>query len=82
MHQECAEYALRVCPYLALPRAKHGHVAPIEGVELHVHEVAMDSRPERFFLGISQDYQLVQMGDSYLVYAHPWQEVVWQPAAK
>ena len=34
MHQDCAEYAATVCPYIAHGRAYGNHIEPIEGVSI------------------------------------------------
>ena len=49
MHRECAEYAIQVCPYLALPRfAYAAFIAPGEGQEIRTAEAVSKDRPERF----------------------------------
>jgi len=79
MHRDCAEYAIRVCPYLALRHMKRGGatVAP-DGVMLKVVDEVSEERPERFFVGITTKYEvdLLLSGSAYLL-AGEWESVAW-----
>ena len=82
MHRDCAEYALRVCPYLALPRATHAlhyQTGQQKGdYTLRVTESASTEKPDRFVLGIAKSYTPLRLPDSsYGLQAAPWQETVW-----
>ena len=81
MHLECAEYALRVCPYIAVPNFKYANALPDvgEGVSLRVAAEVEVARPDRFMLGITRSYQVVMLpgGGSYAVRAAPWEQVAW-----
>lgn len=84
MHRDCAEYALRVCPYLAAPRFAHRRSVP-EGTT--VLKGASDKRPDVFGLGVTKSYLPVQAGEDVVVRAFPWVEpIVWwqhgQPGAE
>ena len=80
MHLECAEYALRVCPYIAVPNFKYASPLPDigEDVSLRVAAEVEVVRPDRFMLGITRSYQVVKLpGGSYAVRAAPWEQVAW-----
>lgn len=64
MHRDCAAYALQVCPFLAAPRFAF---AKLTGEGLAVNENVSDQRPERFGLGMTKTYRLVQLPDKQLV---------------
>jgi hypothetical protein len=70
MHRECAEYSLRVCPYLAAPRFAHRRKVP-DGV--HVIAVASDTRPNEFGLAIARNYHLVEVNGDVVLRAHRWE---------
>lgn len=81
MHRDCAEYALRVCPYLALPKMMHARSVDQSKLDPDVRvvvsgEVSVD-KPERFMLGIAKGYKGVKLGDTFALQAEPWLEVVW-----
>lgn len=75
MHKECAEYALKVCPFIAAPKfgylKQHGHpVREIEGVS--------DNRPDRFGLGMTSKYKLVQLPQGDIaIWADEFISVEW-----
>lgn len=80
MHLECAEYALQVCPYIAVPNFKYAStLADVgEGVSLRVAAEVEVARPDRFMLGITRSYQVVKLpGGSYAVRAAPWEQIAW-----
>lgn len=85
MHHECAEYALRVCPFLAAPsyakridtgKLKAGSV-PV-GVAIVRTDYMPASQPERFGLGCTQGYQVVKPRPGEIVFvADKWNYVEW-----
>lgn len=85
LHLDCAEYALRVCPFLAAPsyakriddkKLKPGDLA--EGMALHRHEHMMPRQPERFGLGCASAYQRVEPSPgSVLFVVARWDYVEW-----
>lgn len=80
MHKECAEYALKVCPFLAAPRFKFAnpeHLRVAEGQELVINGLASDTRPERFFLGITRGFQVVSVSGEIVLQAEPWESTTW-----
>ena len=79
MHRDCAEYALRVCPYLAIRPVKHLETikqVPDE-LRLAAPEVSTD-KPERFALGITGGFKVIRLpsGPPALL-ANPWKSVSW-----
>ena len=80
MHRDCAEYALKVCPFLALRNFRYATKLPsLEGVAaLNVNEMVSDARPACFFLGVTRSYRPVRDGSGQLyVQAQAWEEVTW-----
>jgi hypothetical protein len=65
MHEDCAVYALRTCPYLALPRYRFiMSEVEVAGCTVHVNEAVSIRRPDRFGLGRATSYRLALMQDS------------------
>lgn len=60
MHRECAVFALKVCPFLALPRFRYilRDVELPSGKVVHVNEDVTTRRPDRFGLGRAPGYSL------------------------
>jgi hypothetical protein len=79
MHRDCAEYALRVCPYLALPKASHAQtIQEHEEYGTHVSLVVSTEKPDRFMLGITEGYKPYRTTDgSFVLKAEEWLEAVW-----
>lgn len=80
MHKDCAQYALRVCPWLAAPNMRYAEQLPqLAGVTTVVHtQMISDQRPERFFVATTRDYRLVRMPDGAVVLqAEPWEWSEW-----
>ena len=77
MHRGCAEYALRVCPYLALPNMTHAQKVTTQAEFLRASAFVTSERPERFALGITTGFDVLQHGVEYLLHAQPWLETVW-----
>lgn len=85
MHKDCAEYALKTCPYLAAPKfghasleslAKHGGWKP---GEMTVAAAASDVRPSRFGLGVTSGFQLARLGHTgdIVIMANEFTAVSW-----
>lgn len=53
LHEECAEYACRVCPFIVRPKAKMGPIP--EGAVVACE--AITERPERVVIATVRDYQ-------------------------
>lgn len=57
MHRECAEYARRVCPYLATPQYAYSRKAPPEGY-IPLPFISAE-RPLRMFMYVTRTYDVV-----------------------
>lgn len=80
MHRDCAEFAIKVCPYLALPSMKRtSQRAEHEGVLLTTIEEVVEERPAYFGLGITRQYGVETMPESgaLFVRAGPWESLTW-----
>lgn len=72
MHEECARYALKVCPYLANPRyfAAKAHLVPDH---LRIDVVSANKKkPAVFALMASNGYDLVDFQGDMLVRSDDW----------
>lgn len=79
MHPGCAEYALKVCPFLAAPKFAYAKKVKVEGVDIEVsHGVSLD-RPDQFGLGVTYAFGLVNFqGEVYIHAAHFHSLTWWQ----
>lgn len=78
MHESCAKYALKVCPFLAAP--KFGYARHVSAPAGHVvtTELSQTERPDVFGLGVTSFYELTVMGDTPLIVASAWlRDVQW-----
>ncbi|MPQ71493.1 hypothetical protein GC387_33380 [Pseudomonas sp. MWU12-2323] len=58
MHESCAVYALKACPFIAMPKFTYlTQHAP----ELAVNPLVSDKRPEMFGIGITSKMKVVQL---------------------
>lgn len=68
---DCAEWAIRLCPHLALERHKRIPEARL-GVEVHEPDGFVSDKPDTFVMGITRDYKIkTAQGHIYLL-ASPW----------
>lgn len=91
-HEDCARYAVQVCPFLAAPsyaRRVEGRTLKQrdahEGVELHDNKIA-PPRPLFFVLACTTDFSLVDSHDGsghrYILPRRPWAHVeFWRDSA-
>lgn len=77
MHQECAEYALQVCPFLAMP--KFGYLERTDDGHVQVLESASSKRPDMFGLALTNSYQLaeIQHTGDIVLWAGPFSSIDW-----
>lgn len=59
MHQECARYAARACPFLANSEASYASPDYAPGEVSHTHYVPSSERPKRMGLYVTRSYQVV-----------------------
>lgn len=79
MHKDCATYALRVCPFLALPRYRFTmSKVELDGKTIHVNEHASTKRPDRFGLACTSHYGIFvdEQGIGGLRVSR-WSEIEW-----
>lgn len=74
MHEECARYAIVVCPYLAITKMTHRTVKP-EGTVFV--SAASEEKPDKFMLGRAKSVKTVRFGDDILLRASEWEHVEW-----
>jgi hypothetical protein len=74
MHRDCAIYALRACPFIAAPKFAYARTLP-EGTV--VSENVSVQRPERFGLGITKGFELLQLNSEIVLRAQPFESVEW-----
>lgn len=79
MHEECARYACKVCPYLANPNGDHSDKPPnLDDHHIAVtHEMAAPGRPAKMGLFFADSYQSIRSPDGVVIKAGPWLRVDW-----
>lgn len=90
VHYECAEYALRVCPFLAARRYSNRiddrklNPANMPANMALIREKGMQpALPERFGLGMTTGYEFRETQPNFGLYiADPWQYVEWWRAGE
>lgn len=83
MHEECARYALVVCPYLAMPKylGAKTHLVP---EQYRVPIVSSDKeKPDRFGLVTTKGYKPVMFQGDTLILADEWTRPIewWKDGA-
>lgn len=80
MHRECGEYSLKVCPFLAIPKAHYSDIARRPTLPGHTR-VFDGEKPERFMFAHTRGWDRRDMnaGDGLVpaIIARPWTEVHW-----
>ena len=78
MHPECARYAMKVCPHIAIPTARYGK--PLENGEREYFDQVDPNRPEKFGLIEVLDYGITRIDGQPVFLINPfagtttWQE--------
>lgn len=79
MHKECAEYALQVCPFLAMPKFgyldKAGYKMPVK-----VMSAVSNDRPDKFGLGMTDGFRVARIGhagEDIAIWANEFTSVEW-----
>lgn len=81
MHEECARYALQVCPFLSNPKQKY-RVKALPGSEL-IRTVAPDRGAGVQVLMSSTGYSVRSLRDTPVACANPWRSVeFWREGKK
>lgn len=78
-HLDCAQYAIQVCPYIAVPNFKYAeNIVFDEHVSVKINPDVADTRPDRFFLGVTKSCLSYRTEDgSLIVRAAPWEQASW-----
>jgi hypothetical protein len=80
MHRDCAEYALKVCPFLAAPHFKYAEsLRAIADTDMAVvvNENVPTERPEAFGLGITKGYDVQMLNGTPVIGAHAFSTLEW-----
>lgn len=86
MHEECARYAAKVCPYLNSPDGGHSKAPPKhEGMDCgdgkiivtQTDESVAAGRPDRIAICLTESYREVMYRGSVYIQAGPWIAVDW-----
>lgn len=79
MHEECARYATKVCPYLALADSDHSKApARVDADHRIIVSQAVDSgRPARMALYFTDRYEEIRTPEGILVKAGYWSKIDW-----
>ena len=73
MHEECARYAAKVCPFLA--RTDHDHAETGPGPGVIVAEFVAKGRPDRMGLFLTDGYRLQVLEGHRVAVAAPFTSV-------
>jgi hypothetical protein len=83
MHRDCAEYATRVCPYLATAADRSAALEAKLGEEFaRMDPTMIKEKPDKLGLYVTRGYTLVPNGDWFLFFADPPKEIVWKELAR
>lgn len=77
MHRDCALFAVQVCPHIILSKAQYREAdrqVP-DGMTLVDHQLG--DKPDRFMVGMTTKYEILEHQGSPLYRAAPWDEVSW-----
>jgi hypothetical protein len=80
MHHECGQYALQVCPFLAIPKAHYSDIErrPVLPGRVQVYN---GEKPDRFMFGHADGWNWMGMhakdGTVPVIVAWPWTELHW-----
>lgn len=75
-HRECAEYAVRACPFLARPNAKRNEAASMGKLET-VPGIAIEHNPGANLIWITKSFKPINAGDGALFEIGEPLEVSW-----
>lgn len=84
MHEECARYALLVCPYLATPNYRGAKTRPVPDIYREEIVSADMEKPAGFGLAVTDGYTVVEFQGDVLVKAKRWIRPVewWRDGAR
>lgn len=79
MHEDCARYAIQVCPYLAMSTWEHSTrelPKPPEGTAIRDLDMVQNSRP-RMAMFYTDGYKIISYQGNLLYAAEPFSKVDW-----
>jgi len=80
MHHDCAVYALKTCPHLAMAKSHYSRAALPAGTR--TAESASAEKMDRFGLFKTTGYHARQADGEIAIKAEPWLEVTWWKEGK
>jgi hypothetical protein len=75
-HRDCAEYAVRACPFLARPNAKRNDKAHLGSAE-DIPGIALEHNPGASLIWITRSYRPMRVGNGVLFEIGEPMEVYW-----
>ena len=75
-HRDCAEYAVRACPFLARPNAKRNYAQHTQGAET-IPGIAIEHNPGAALIWITKSFRPVNVPGGVLFEIGPPLEVYW-----
>jgi hypothetical protein len=75
-HRECAEYAVRVCPFLTRPNAKRNEKAHL-GIAEDIPGDAIQHNPGASLIWVTRSFKPFRAGNGYLFEVGEPREVAW-----
>lgn len=77
MHQSCAEFAVRVCPFLSRTKARYSvRPLPTDIVEIAALRDEPQQRPDLMFMFITRRYELVERRGTLYAKAAPFRQII------
>lgn len=80
MHEECAHYALQVCPFLSMTRAHYQKLR--ESPDHKLMKTSSRDKPDIFALAKARSYTLEKISGDMLLHASPWESITWWKEGK
>lgn len=78
MHVECAEYAMRVCPHIAIPTARYAKQTLGGPEQRELYPDVSSERPEKFGLYVTDSCQVVPYNGQPVFLASAPIRLTWQ----
>jgi hypothetical protein len=80
MHRDCAEFALRVCPFMAQPKAHFSDLErrppPPGYASVETPGISVE-KPDRFVLAATTKCEIVRLNGMPFIQASAWSHVFW-----
>lgn len=80
MHRECAEYAMKVCPYLTIESMQYekDHERKYQDQQFTTDPNVIMEKPEKMCLFITRGYRIEPNGSTWVYIAKPAVEIEWR----